>query len=118
MSGAWAWACDSKDVPRDSLDFAGLAVVNLGQALLCHGPEAIARVEYAGANIRAWRKSLPVKVEPRRPDLEQTTGDDLLWRALGDLHFAREMPEVREYRLRRAEAALRTWWKQQQEVPS
>lgn len=120
MSGAWAQACDGKHVARDD-DHAAWAVVSLGQAMVWQERrEQIAGVEFAGAHIRAWRKSLPVQGQ-RADDFPVIYTGRLLWTALADVCRARQWARIDSdsgrataaIHLRYAEAALRTWWKRQ-----
>jgi hypothetical protein len=76
----------------------------------------------AGAYLRAYRRTLPnqgTKVADLRIGDERTTDDQLLWQALGAITALGSHPRQQWFtalQVRRAEAALRVWWKRQQEA--
>ena len=118
MTGAWARACDAKDVSDE--DHALWAAVAITQGMAWEKVECVGgmwNLEIAGAHIRAWRQSLPDQGE-RRCDMTGTRTWRLLWIALQDVGRAQfwtaKDPSIAAFNLRGAEAALRTWWKRSQ----
>jgi hypothetical protein len=85
--------------------------------------DEVGSVVRAGAYLRQYRRTLPDPGE-RIPDEEvedEQPDDDLLWFALKMIAMIAELPErlAAEEQgtwVRWAEAALRVWWKRQQEA--
>lgn len=116
MTGAWAKACDDRQVAGSP----EIAALYIGRALWSekydNGVTSPRNIEMASSAIRAWRKSLPEQGE-RIPDDRWDTSDHLLWRALGHVvdaqYYQHHGGRARASDLRHAEAMLRTWWKRQ-----
>jgi hypothetical protein len=111
VMGEWAKACDARKVGGEE-DHLKWAAVSVSQALVWKDlPPRVDFVVAAGARVRAHRREHCGWQGTRVNDLAMYSGDSLLWHALGHLVSAALPAAFPEVYLRRAEAALRTWWK-------
>ena len=116
VSGAWAQACDARfspdGEPGDGSDLIEAARLITDALWFTDPAQSCRAVEYAGAYLRAYRKTLPDQ-DRRIPDTEiNATGGALLWIALQVVAMLARSGIG--YHARHAEACLRKWWKEQQ----